>query len=369
VRLPFDPDDELLARAAWSRIAEPGDAHAGRLVAEAGPSEALRHVLRGGGAPRWQARLADLDPAADLRALTRRGGRLLGPADPEWPAALADLGESAPLCLWVIGPLSLAAATARAVAVVGARAATDYGVRVAEGLGDGLADRGVTVVSGAAYGIDGAAHRGALLAGGPTVAVLACGVDRCYPRGHDRLLGRIGAEGVMISEVPPGSAPTRWRFIERNRVIACLGAATVVVEAAHRSGAMSTASRATRLNRPVAAVPGSVLSPLSYGCHRLLREGAVCVTSVEEVIELVAPVGEGLAVRPPLPSAPHDRLPPADLRVFDALPLGRGAGVDALVRVAGLEESAVLAALGRLEVGGLAVRDAGRWRRAGPPGA
>jgi DNA processing protein len=359
-----DLDDERVARAAWSRLAEPGDLAARQLVAAEGAAGALAQVRARQGEPRWQARLPGLDVAHDLTTLDRLGGRLLIPEDPEWPSGLAGLEFEAPFCLWVRGPLSLNAATARSVAIVGARACTPYGERVATDLADGCANRGITVVSGAAYGIDGAAHRGALAAGGPTIAVLACGIERAYPRGHEQLINRIGQQGAVISEVPPGSSPTRWRFIERNRLIAALARATVVVEAGHRSGAMGTAARADKLSLPVAAVPGPVTSAQSYGCHRLLRQGAICVTSSDELAELCGPIGEYLAEELPIPAAVQDGLAPRDLRVFDALTLRRGLGLAALVKAAGLETESVLASLGRLELRRLAVREGSTWRRA-----
>jgi len=257
----------------------------------------------------------------------------------------------------------LDAACRHSVAVVGSRAATGYGELLAALIGAGCADHGYTVVSGAAYGVDGAAHRGALSGDGPTLAVLACGVDRSYPRGHERLIERVAAEGLVISEVPPASAPTRWRFVERNRLIAAMSGATVVVEATWRSGALITARWAGELGRPVGAVPGPVTAPTSAGCHRLLRESAaVCVTDAAEAVELAAPIGEFLDRSPPTPDG-DPRLPPDDGRVLDSLPLRRGAGVASLARVAGLDEAAVSAALGRLELQGLAVRESGGWRR------
>ena len=274
------------------------------------------------------------------------------------------LGRQEPFCLWVRGRLHLGAATARSVAIVGARASTPYGDRVATDLADGCANLGITVVSGAAYGIDGAAHRGALAAGGPTIAVLAGGIERPYPRGHEQLIERIVQEGAVVSEVPPESAPTRWRFIERNRLIAALSRATVVVEAAHRSGAMGTASRADKLSLPVAAVPGPVTSPMSYGCHRLLRDGAICVTSAAELAELCGRIGEYVVEELPIPTRIHDGLTPADLRVFDAFPLRRALALPSLVKTAGLDPGSVLASLGRLELRRLVVHQGSGWRRA-----
>ena len=362
-RARFDIEDERLARIAWSRLAEPGDSEAQRLVAQNGPVGALAHVLADRGPKRWQARLSDLDPVRDLTTLRRFGGRLLIPGDNEWPTGLDALGQEAPFCLWVRGPLELTIATRRAAAVVGARAATTYGERVAAELANGCVSRGITVVSGAAFGIDGAAHRAALAVDGSTIAVLACGVDRAYPRGHEQLINRIAQVGAVVSEIPPGSSPSRWRFVERNRLIAALAQVTVVVEAGHRSGAIGTASRAEKLSRPVAAVPGPVTSPLSYGCHRLLRDGAICVTSAAELAELAGQIGEFLPEALVLPVAAHDDLDPGDLRVFDALPLRRPAPLASLVKVAGLDGDTVLAALGRLELRRLAQREGSGWRR------
>lgn len=361
----FDVDDPLLARAAWSRLAEPGDARATALVDAVGPCDALRAVLAARqGTERWQARLPDLDPVRDLRTLTRLGGRLLVPGSCGWPVALEDLADRRPFCLWARGPLDVAGC-GRAVAVVGARASTPYGEHVAAELAAGLSERGFTVVSGGAYGIDGAAHRAALAVQGSTVAVLAGGVDRLYPPGNERLLGRLVECGALVSEVPPGSAPTRWRFLKRNRLIAALARVTVVVEAAWRSGAISTAGEADRLLRPVAAVPGPVTSAASAGCHRLLREhGAVCVTDAGEVAELAGTAGEHLADGRAAPVAEHDELDPDDLRVLESLPLRRGVAMDRLGRTAGLEPAAVQAGLGRLSLLGLAVQEGPGWRRA-----
>jgi DNA processing protein len=362
----YDPEDERTARAAWSRLTEPVDGPADAFVRRVGAAAALGHVLRGGGAglaiaSRWRSRLPDLDPQRDLRHLEAAGGRLLVPGDDEWPARLDDLAVP-PFCLWVRGPLRLYAACGRAAAIVGARASTAYGVRIAAQFAEGCAAMGITVVSGAAYGVDAAAHVGALAGGGATVAVLASGADRAYPRGNAPLLDRIAAEGIVLSEVPPRSAPTRSRFVHRNRLIAALADATLVVEAGVRSGASITANHAGKLNRPVGAVPGPITSPASAGCHQLLRNGCVCVTSAEELAELVDPFGVPSASA--LPLLPEDELSPADLRVLDALPLGGAAGVHSLARVAGLDLPTLVAGLGRLELGGLAERSGGGWRRA-----
>jgi DNA processing protein len=286
------------------------------------------------------------------------------PGDEEWPVALDDLGDRAPLCLWVAGEAMLSDAVRRAVAVVGARASSQYGEVVAADLASGLGDRGWTVVSGGAFGIDAAAHRGALAVDSPTVAVLACGVDVAYPRAHEGLLRAVRAVGCVVSELPPGSHPTRLRFLDRNRVIAALGRGTVVVEAATRSGALNTAGHADQLSRVVMAVPGPVTSASSAGCHLLLRTlGASLVTSAADVVDLVAPVGEAPSEAERGPDRPHDGLDPVTLRVLEALPLRRRAAPDSVGRVAGLDAPTVLRALGLLAALGLAESHEGRWRR------
>lgn len=390
-------DDVVLARAAWSRLAEPGDVVAGALVAALGPVDALAWLretaghgdqgspglgrqgvgpLHGAAAARldaavrrWAPRLADLDPGRDLAAVERRGGTLLVPGDPDWPRRLDDLGPAAPHVLWVLGEPS-APSAGRAAAVIGARAATAYGEHVGGEIAAGLGTAGVTVVSGGAYGIDATAHRAALAGGHSTVAVLAGGVDRFYPAGNARLLAAVVEAGALVSEVPPGAAPSRARFLQRNRLIAALAGATVVVEAAWRSGTLSTAAHATRLLRPVGAVPGPVTSALSAGCHRLLREGAaVCVTDAAEVLELLDEIGrEAPAELRRARQVRHDELDDLepDLRaVLEVLPVRGGASVEGLARVAGLAPAQVRAALGRLELAGRVSRAGERWTRVG----
>jgi len=401
-----DTSDARCVAAAWSRLVEPADAAAGHLVRALGPAVALRWLLGAAAGPdaaerairrlhaerpglpgklapqrllravsRWAPRTRGLDPRRELRALDLLGGALLLPDDPRWPGALDDLGALAPHCLWVRGDPDLAAASTRSVALVGARACTEYGRHVAAELAHGLAGRGVTVVSGGAYGIDAAAHRAALAGGGPTVAYLAGGVDRLYPAGNaDLLRAVLDAGGAVVSEVPPGSVPSRVRFLLRNRLIAATARATVVVEAAWRSGALSTAARAAELLRPVGAVPGPVTSMASGGCHRLLRDGvAVCVTDVDEVAELALPAGEGPAAGGSEAGRPDGSRPgfdvPDDLdgvgrRLFDALPLRRAADVGSIARAAGLALDETRGGLGLLELAGFAVQDAGAWRRA-----
>ncbi|GAC1324287.1 MAG: DNA-processing protein DprA [Mycobacteriales bacterium] len=368
-------DEERLARAALCRVSEPAEAELGRLGARAGAAAVWAALSRGDGLglpARVLAGLRSRVPAAhperDLAALVRLGGRLICPGEPEWPSAVDALGEFRPLALWARGPLALATAALGSVGIVGARAATAYGAHVAGEIAAALsADFDRTVVSGGAYGIDGAAHRGALAVGGRTIAVLACGVDVPYPKGHQALLDRIAAEGLLLSEWPPGCSPQRHRFLIRNRVIAAVTAGTVVVEAAARSGALNTAGAALRLDRPVMAVPGPVTSAMSVGCHVLLREvGVRLVTSAAEVVEEVGRLGTDLA---PLPRGTVDargQLSPLARRVLDGVPSRRGAGPSGIARVAGVDVREVLRCLGPLELDGLVERTLEGYRLARP---
>ena len=269
-----------------------------------------------------------------------------------------------PIALWVRGPGALDELCNQAAAIVGARAATGYGLHMAGELGAGLATAGFTVVSGAAIGVDGAAHRGALAAAGPNVAVLACGIDRSYPAAHEALLERIAATGLILSEYPPGSVPARHRFLVRNRLIAGLAAGTVVVEAGFRSGAQRTAADARSLGRPVMAVPGPVTSGRSAGCHRMIREGAVLVTRVEEVLEEVGRLGLHLADPPAVPGArPTDGLSALAVLVHDALPARAAQDVAWLANEAGVPPNAVRAALDELVRRELVEPMGTRWQR------
>ena len=368
------------AAAAWAylvRVAEPPCPRLSALVGEVGPVEAAERVRRGEVsddlAKRTQAR-REIDCAEDdLELLRRRGGRLVTPDDPEWPtlgfAAFAGgpLRDKAaghpPLALWAMGPLRLEDLTQRSAAIVGTRAATAYGEHVAAELSAGLIERDVTVISGGAYGVDGAAHRAALAADGLTVAVLAGGLDVLYPAGHSALLHRISSEGLLVSEYPPGVRPARHRFLTRNRLVAALSAATVVVEAGVRSGAASTAAWARALGRVVCAVPGPVTSMASAGCHELIRTGAELVTRAQEVVEIIGRAGE-FAGDLPRPVGALDALSEIELRVYEALP-GRGVRTpDQIAVAAGLPADTVLGPLAMLEIAGLVEREDGRWRLA-----
>jgi DNA processing protein len=358
---------ERRARVALAWLSEPGDQTLGREVERRGAAEVLdrirAHDRSVPGGRNYAARLDRADADASIVAVEAIDGRVVVPGDGEWPTQLDDLGPARPLVLFVRGA-DLRLAAVRSVAVVGARAATAYGVTVAADLAAELAASGWTVVSGGAYGIDAAAHRGALSASGATVAVLACGIDVVYPRGHATLLEEVATRGTVTSELPPGSHPTRSRFLERNRVIAGLTRGTVVVEAAVRSGALNTAGHAAELGRPVLGVPGPVTSAASAGVHRLFREaGAEVVVDAAQVIEALGVIGD-LAPQPRVPHRVTDGLDPVALRVFEALP-ANGPMLAAQVCVAaGLDPVLVGGALNRLAVLGLVVPGQRGWRLA-----
>lgn len=377
---PGVAEGERLARVALSRLSEPGEPRLAGLVAELGAEQVYRLLreeqdVRGVYTDVAQ-RLAEVHPERDLENAAGRGIRFVCPGDAEWPQeALAGLGTAGvahgrggpPLGLWLRGPLRLDEATARSVSVVGSRSATTYGADVAGRMAAELAHAGVCVVSGAAYGIDVAAHRGALAGRGPTVAVLACGVDRAYPAGNQGVLDHLAQHSLLVAEVPPGWAPTKLRFLSRNRLIAALGAGTVVVEAAVRSGALSTAAWATRLGRVLMGVPGPVTSAPSEGVHELLRRGdASLVTSAAHVLELVSPVGSFLVPPPVVERRRYDGLGPDHLQVLDAVPVHTPAQVAAVARTAGLSVRASEAALAHLARLGLVRGGPGGWVLAGP---
>lgn len=368
-------DPTLRAWAYLSRVAEPPCAELAALVRHVGPVKAAQRVRRGHVddtlARHTEARREFDQSAADLELLFRRGGRLITPDDDEWPtlaftafdgaAATAKPRGRAPIVLWAQGPARLDETAQRAAAVVGTRAATAYGEHVTADLAAGLAESGVAVVSGGAYGIDGTAHRAALASDGVTVAVLAGGIDIPYPAGHSGLLHRIGVHGLLVTEYPPGVRPARHRFLTRNRLVAAFAGGAVVVEAGLRSGAANTAAWARALGRVVAAVPGPVTSSASAGCHALLRSGAELVTRASDIVELVGRIGE-LAPDEPRPATAFDALSEAERQVYEALP-GRGAAtIDEIAVASGLPPAQVLGPLAMLEVAGLAEHRDGCWR-------
>ena len=371
----FDP--ERAARVVLSRVGEPGDPRLTGLVAELGAVTVLESLREQGLAGQLRedlaVRLERVDPVAELERAARLGIRFVTPADDEWPSGVDDLAHGpllherggVPVGLWVKGSARLDSSTSQCVAVVGSRSATTYGAAVAGEIAAALGEAGRTVVSGAAFGIDQAAHRGALAVEGPTVAVLACGVDRAYPAAHKPLLDHIADVGVVVSEAAPGCAPTRIRFLARNRLIAAMSQGTVVVEAAIRSGALNTANWAASLSRILMGVPGPVTSAPSVGVHQLIRaRGALLVTDGHEVLEAVSPAGEHTVAS--LHAEPHarDLLTAEQRQVLDAVPVQRGAEAPQIARTAGLAAGRVTATLGVLSAAGLVEHAAGRWRLA-----
>ena len=366
--------DALFARVVWSRLIEPGDAVAGTLIEALGASPALE-MLAGVEAPRrllesaasagvemtprvlaaaiarWRPRLDRAATAADLDRAVTAGLQVIAPESALWPAALNDLGVHAPQLLWVRGDATSLARTG--LAVVGARACTGYGTSVTAELVDCAGTAGFSIVSGAAYGIDAVAHRAALATGAPTIAVLAGGADRAYPASHEKLLDRIAAGGAVCSEMVPGAAPTRWRFLQRNRSIAALATAVLVTEAGMRSGSLNTAGHAAELGRNLGAVPGPVTSAASAGCHRLIREyGATLVSNADELREFL---GVGDAAGQVLDSL-SERQSAAHRRVLDALPLRGHRRAEDVALAAGLVVEEVRAVLAELELLGFALR-------------
>ncbi|MEV5962289.1 DNA-processing protein DprA [Kribbella sp. NPDC051952] len=298
------------------------------------------------GMERWSTRLAEADPERDLERAADAGARFVIPGDDEWPDQVEILAEAGqlsrragvPFGLWVRGPANLRHVLARSVAMVGSRACSTYGEHVAAELSAGLAENGVTVVSGGAFGIDAAAHRGALAASGVTVAVLACGVDVSYPKRNSALFSRIVEQGLVMSELPPGCSPTKLRFLARNRLIAAGTLGTVVIEAAVRSGALNSAGWAEQCGRAVLAVPGPVTSRMSAGSHLLVRErDAVLVTSVPDIIEAISPLGTRLTPYPQEPRTVTDDLDHDLRRTLDAVPRIHPAPAPRIAITAGLD--------------------------------
>jgi DNA processing protein len=378
-------------------LVEPGCRELGALVRSVGAREALTRVVGGygisaglAGAVQVRLRQAGVAGAANpgeqiaeqMGELAERlGARIVTGVDDEWPRGLDDLVRASregnmlrrdtdpPLCVWLRGPLRLAGTLERSVSVVGARAITAYGGYVASEFAFGLSERGWTVVSGGALGVDVTAHRGALASGGPTVAVLACGIDRAYPAANAAVLEQIGGEGLLLTEWPPGTEPYKTRFLTRNRVIAAATRGTVVVEAGSRSGARSTLAYARLLQRSAMVVPGPINSAMSVGCHIELRQpGTVLVTRVEEIIEEIGSVGE-LATPIQGPDRPEDVLDPLQARILDAVRPRQATSAEQIAAVAGVSGREARRNLPLLEELGFVVSSAGGYRLSSQPRA
>lgn len=369
--LNIDLTDPREVACAWSSLIEPGNNSAGSLIEELGAAPALEWLLHSGmpqdlparirydhngiakpwkkEVERWIPRLQQTDVARELACIERLGGELWYPGHPRWPSQLDDLGVSAPVALWARGNLSLTDGKTN-IALVGARASTNLGDSIATEMAYQLAADGYTVVSGGAFGIDAAVHKGAIQAAQQTlgdtvatVAFMAGGVGQLYPVSHTELFNRLLDVGLVLSEVPPLWRPAKWRFLARNRLIAAYSQATVVVEAGFRSGALSSAHRALELGREVGAVPGPATSQMSIGCHQLIRNGATLVSNVKEVKELVTGLTQ---LELPLVETETDAFAnPFEERVWQALPKQGKATVESVAAVAGLSVPEVDTAL------------------------
>jgi DNA processing protein len=347
-----------------------GDFAVAELVQNLGAEDAWAKIIEGARGEPAAERAIRIKIDVVEPAVKAAGIRFIVPGDDEWPTGLDDLRHAEsiqrrggePFGLWLRGPGHLAHLMERSVAIVGSRAATAYGNGIAADLAADLVEQGVTVLSGGAFGIDVAAHRGALAAGGPTVGVLANGVDVAYPPAHAAVFETLAKDQLLVSELPPGAHPTRVRFLARNRLIAAMSCGTVVVEAALRSGARNTASWALGCGRPLMAVPGSAYSRASTAPHLMIRSGqAVLVTSAAEVLELISDMGQAMLPLSHGQSRATDALTETQLAVFEAIPARRRAAVGDIALAAGVSVPSCLGALTVLESAGLVEGDGRGW--------
>ncbi|HEY9469641.1 MAG TPA: DNA-processing protein DprA [Propionibacteriaceae bacterium] len=358
------------ARIMLGCAMEGGDLAVADLVQNQGAEGAWAKIIEGALGEPAAERAARVSMEVVERVAQAAEMRFIVPGDDEWPDGLDDLRHAeniqrrggVPLGLWLRGPGQLAHLMQRSVAIVGSRAATAYGNGFATDLAADLVEQGVTVVSGGAFGIDVAAHRGALAAGGPTVCVLANGVDVAYPPAHLAIFETLAKDQLLVSELPPGAHPTRVRFLARNRLIAAMSRGTVVVEAALRSGARNTASWALGCGRPLMAVPGSVYSRASAAPHLMIRNGqAVLVTSAADVLELISDMGEAMLPLSHGQSRATDALTETQLAVFEAIPARRRVSVGDIALAGGVSVPTCLSALTALESAGLVEGDEQGW--------
>lgn len=323
---------------------------------ELNENELIERVAGPDRADAARAFMAGFDPGAALERLVEEDVAAVCRHAVQYPVVLHQLTDP-PRVLYCAGTLErLADLLAEpAATIVGTRRPSPYGAQVAKELGRGLAAAGVTVISGLALGIDALAHEGALAAKGRPIAVLACGANIAYPARHRRLYGQVREAGVVLSELPPGCRPFRWSFPARNRIMAALGAITVVVEAADPSGTLITAVFATDLGRTVGAVPGQVTSRIAEGNNRLLREGAAAIRGAQDVLDEIYGVGNG----PDIGERRVRALEPHLRAVLDGVEVGEGVGE--IAARTGMSAPAVRSALGELELEGLIVSGGIGW--------
>lgn len=372
-----------LDRLGLSLIVESGDPRLPALLSEHEPSEILAaaHGASVRQVPASWLQRAQTSPQAEdvLNSAERAGLRWITPGDDEWPLGLSDLdycepiGEAVgvPLGLWLRGNGDLTELSQRSVCIVGARSCTTYGADMSRDLAAELSASNIHVISGAAFGIDAFAHRGALAADRPTIAVLAGGVDLAYPRAHAGLLDRIAHDGCLVSEQLPGARPLRRRFLTRNRIIAALGNGTVIVEAAARSGSLNTLNWADQLGRITMAVPGPATSSSSIGAHEAIRDGrAVLVARAGHIAEQLGGLGAEPAAEPARDETVYDQWSSAMRGVYDALDWKRAAGIGPISASAQIPADRTAEKLSILVANGYAGRIGDEWlllRRADVP--
>lgn len=323
---------------------------------------------------RWSRRVPKFSLTQELTTAEHLNAWVVIPEDDDWPQQLSDLGSSAPFALWGRGDRELLSQITleNSLAVVGSRDASSYGVSATTHLVGDLAARGRVVLSGGAFGIDAVAHRSALATSTaqlPTVALMACGVDRPYPKHNENLLHAIIEHGLLLSEVPLGQSPTRWRFLQRNRIIAALSSVVVVVEARWRSGALNTAHHALEIGRELRAVPGQIFSPSSEGCHRLIQQGyaglALSADSIEEAMNSrLNPEQTQMSLFADSTEAhASPQLTQDQMRIWDALPLREPMDVTTICSMTGAAAPAAMVILSQLQGMGMAEKDSNGWHK------
>lgn len=321
----------------------------------------------------WRRRVRLLSSEQEAQMARSCSAWLAIPEDPDWPPALEDLGDMAPLGLWGRGQRQLLRILAQqpGPALVGSRDISPYGSSATAHLASDLALKGFTIISGGAFGVDACAHRSALAQGRgalPTLALMAGGLDRLYPRGNEQLLQDIIDRGLVLSERPLGQRPTRYGFLQRNRIIAALASCLIVVEARWRSGALNTAHHALEMGRPVYAVPGPIFAPTSEGCHRLIREGLASLITDASQLDL-GPLQLDLLEESSLLEAgqtqqrPEDQLSESQRIIWDALGLGQGRSLEDVALATGASNRLLLVTLSQLEQLGLARRTELGWAK------
>lgn len=378
---------EDFALISWATICEPGDGFAGLLVSKLGAAKALecelKQISAGAlhqllldagsdfdelgelpkfahslveGRQRWHGRLLLQNVLKAIESITAVGGAVITRRNTQWPEQLGDLGNSEPFALWLRGTTEALGLAARSAAIVGCRGASSYGEYVTADLVQALVADDYSVVSGGAYGIDAMAHRATLALEGNAISVMAGGLNTFYPSGNKQLLESVAKQGVVVSEVPPGTSPTKWRFLQRNRLIAGLAQSVIVVEANWRSGSMNTVSHGETLGRDIFAVPGAVTSPTSAGTNQLIGEQRAQL--VIDGKDLVSKLKTGMGFEPHvLPG-----LGALETRALDAIGFG-SAELAEICYSAGLTRDEARIALGSLELDGLVARRNNAWQR------